>query len=96
MGVLFGVLALTVPRSFFTDYGAVIGPLAWIGCSLGTGRILHIPLVRIALASAAGGVTAGLVGLIADHVLALPVAIGVFAAVCAADLRRERSSSAAA
>jgi hypothetical protein len=85
VGVLFAVLALTVPHSFFTDYGVVVGPLAWIGCSLVTGRVLGISVTRLAIASAAGGITAGLVGVVVDHVVSLPVAIGVFAAVCAAE-----------
>ena len=83
VGALFAVLALTVPHGFFKDYGTVVGPLAWIGCSLATGLILKLPLARIALASLAGGVTAGVVGALAAHVLSLPVAIAVFAAVCA-------------
>jgi hypothetical protein len=96
VGVLFAVLAITVPHGFFEDNGAVVGPLAWIGCSLVTGRILHIPLGRIALASALGGLTAGAVGLLVDHVVSLPVAIGVFAAVCAAETRDEPRRPASA
>ena len=88
VGVLFAVLALTVPRSFFEDNGAVVGPLAWIGCSLITGRVLGLPLGRTALAALAGGATAGLVGIAVDHVVSLPVAIAVFAAVCAGELPR--------
>ena len=87
VGALFAVLALTVPHGFFEDHGAVVGPLAWIGCSLATGLILKLPLTRVALASLLGGVTAGAVGALAAHVLSLPVAIGVFAAVCACDRR---------
>lgn len=94
VGVLFAVLALTVPRSFFDDYGALVGPLAWVGCSLATGRILRIPLARLAVAAAAGGVLAGLVGMAVDHVVSLPVAIGVFAAVCAAEPKRSAAEGA--
>jgi hypothetical protein len=95
VGALFAVLALTLPKSFFTEHGAVVGPLAWIGCSLATGRVLRIPLRRLALAAAAGGILAGLVGMAVEHVVALPVAIGVFAAVCAAEPRRTPGGSAA-
>jgi hypothetical protein len=97
VGALFAVLAVTVPHSFFTDYGVVVGPLAWIVCSLATGRLLGISVARLALASVAGGITAGLVGVVVDHVVSLPVAIGVFAAVCAAEPRggtRRRRRSA--
>ena len=94
IGVLFAVLALTVPHSFFREHGALVGPLAWIGCSLVTGRLLELPLARIAAAALAGGVTAGLVGMAVDHVVSLPVAIAVFAAVCAAESRRVPGSAA--
>jgi hypothetical protein len=94
VGALFAVLALTVPHSFFEDHGAVVGPLAWVGCSLVTGRILRLTLARTALAALAGGVIAGGVGALVEHVISLPVAIAVFALVCAAELppRRDRSA----
>jgi hypothetical protein len=93
IGVLFGVLALTVPHSFFEDHGAVVGPLAWFGCSLGTGLILRLSLARTALAALAGGLTAGAVGALVEHVISLPVAIAVFALVCAAEPRRAQPSA---
>jgi hypothetical protein len=86
VGLLFAVLALTVPRSFFEDNGAIVGPLAWIGCSLATGLILKLSIARTALAALLGGLTAGLVGIAVDHVVSLPVAIAVFALVCATEL----------
>lgn len=95
VGVLFAVLALTVPHGFFEDHGALVGPLAWIGCSLVTGRVFRLSLGRTALAALAGGVIAGLVGMAVDHVVSLPVAIAVFAAVCASDVPRRRQSPAA-
>jgi uncharacterized membrane protein len=87
VGVLFGVLALTVPHDFFRENGMVVGPLAWIGCSLVTGRLLRLSLARTALAALAGGVIAGVVGMAVEHVISLPVAIAVFALVCAAEPR---------
>jgi hypothetical protein len=89
IGVLFAVLALTVPHSFFTQHGAVVGPLAWVACSLVTGRVLKLGLARTAIATLAGGLTAGAVGELVDHVISLPVAIAVFAVVCAAEPRRQ-------
>src|SRR3954468_8555270 len=81
VGVLFAVLALTVPHGFFEDHGMVVGPLAWVGCSLATGLILKIPLARTALAALVGGAVAGLVGVAVEHGISLPVAIAVVAAV---------------
>src|SRR3954453_7162384 len=88
VGVLFAVLALTVPHSFFEDHGALVGPLAWIGCSLATGLILKVGVAVTTLAPLVSGATAGLIGMPVDHVVSLPVAIAVFAAVCAMDAPR--------
>ena len=85
VGVLFAVLALTVPHDFFEDHGMVVGPVAWVVCSLVTGRLLRLPLVRTILATLASGLTAGLVGIAVEHVISLPVAIAVFALICAAE-----------
>src|SRR3954467_731691 len=93
VGVLFAVLALTVPHAFFEDHGMVVGPLAWVVCSLVTGLILKLSLVRIALAALAGGLVAGAVGAAVEHVISLPVAIAVFALVCAAHVPARRSAT---
>src|SRR3954467_8229727 len=67
VGVLFAVLALTLPHSFFEDWGAVVGPAGWIAASLVTGRVLALPLRTIALASAVAGAAAALLGTVAGH-----------------------------
>jgi len=84
VGVLFAVLALTLPKSFFEDWGAIVGPLGWIAASLVTMRVMRLPLKRVAIASAAAGVLAALLGVAAAHAVSLPVAILTFAAICAA------------
>src|SRR4051812_49506030 len=84
VSVLFALLALTLPRSFFEDWGALAGPAGWIAASLVTWRVVKLPLARVAIASAVAGAAAALIGLAASHAVALPVAIGVFAALCAA------------
>ena len=103
VAVVFGVLlALPLGDDFFEDYGLIVGPVAWILCSLGTGRILSLPLDLTLFAAAAGGVAGTLVGIVAEHVFGLIVAIAVFAASCAgydavrdapADERRKRHST---
>jgi uncharacterized membrane protein len=85
VGVLFAVLALTVPHHFFDEHGAIVGPLAWIVCSLATGRLLRLSPARTVLAALAGGLVAGLVGVAVDHVVSLPLAVVAFALVCASD-----------
>ena len=88
VGVLFAVLALTLPHSFFEDWGAVVGPAGWIAASLVTMRVLDLPLRTVALASAVAGGLAALVGAVAEHAISLPVAIGAFALICAALVER--------
>jgi hypothetical protein len=90
VGLIFAVLALTLPREFFEDWGALVGPLGWIAASLVTGRLVGIPLRTLALASAVAGAGAAVIGAVAAHAVSLPVAIGVFAAICAV---RRRSAA---
>ena len=96
VGTLFAVLALTLDRDFFRDNGAIVGPLAWIGCCLATGLILKLSLARIAAATLLSGLAAGAVGAVLAHVISLPVAIAVFAAVCAYQARPPAASRARA
>jgi len=82
VGVLFLVLALALDEDFFEDYGWVVGPIAWAGCSLLTGRVLSLPAGLVLFAALAGGVAGFLVGLVAGHVPGLAVSLLVFAASC--------------
>src|SRR3954447_15074448 len=79
VGVLFAVLALTLPHSFFEDWGAVVGPVGWIAASLVTWRAWRPPPRRVAARAAWPGAPAALLGGVAGHAVALPVAIGLFA-----------------
>jgi hypothetical protein len=87
VGVLFAVLALTLPHHFFEDWGAVVGPAGWIAASLVTWRVLGLPLRTVAIASAVAGALAALLGVAAVHAVSLPVAIVAFALICAANAR---------
>ena len=87
VGTLFAVLALALPRDFFEEWGQVTGPAGWIAASLVTGGVLRLPLRTVAVASAASGIVAAGVGFFAAHALSLPIAIALFAAVCAVRTR---------
>lgn len=89
VAALFAVLALTLPHSFFEDWGVVVGPAGWIAASLVTMRVLSIPLRTVALASAVAGALAALLGAAVEHAVSLPVAVAAFALLCAA--RRSRA-----
>lgn len=82
VGLLFLVLALALDEDFFEDYGWIVGPVAWAGCSLLTARILALPAGLVLFAALAGGVAGVLVGLVAGHVPGLAVSLLVFAASC--------------
>jgi hypothetical protein len=80
VGALFAVLAVSLDDDFFEDWGIVVGPIAWVACSLGTGRILRLPLSFTAFCAAAGGVAGTLVALVVSHIPGAVVAVLVFAA----------------
>lgn len=75
------LLALPLSRDFFRDYGAVVGPLSWLGCSLGTGRLLSLGSSSTLLTALASGVAAALVGVAGSHAAGLIVAVVVFGVV---------------
>jgi hypothetical protein len=81
---LFGVLvALPLPDDFFEDFGFIVGPLAWIGCSVLTARVVRIPLAFALFAAVAGGVAGTIVLVVASHWAGMVVALLVFGASCA-------------
>jgi hypothetical protein len=97
VGVVFAVLvALPLGDDFFEDYGIVTGPVAWIACSLVTGRVLHIPAGLVLFAALAGGVAGGLVSLATSHTVGLVISLLVFAASCGGyDPERDERDAAA-
>ena len=83
MGALFALLLLLpLDESFFRDYGFVIGPLSWTGCSLVTARLLSLPPGLALFAAVAGGIAGALVGVVAGHGPGLIAGLLVFAASC--------------
>jgi hypothetical protein len=79
---LFAVLALAIPGDFFDDWGFVVGPIAWIACSLVTARVLALPLGFVLFAALAGGVAGTIVLLVANHWAGMVAGLLVFAASC--------------
>jgi len=97
VGIVFGVLiALPLGDDFFKDYGWVTGPVAWIGCSLVTARVLSIPAGLVLFAALAGGVAGALVALVTSHTVGLVISLLVFAASCGGyDPERDEHDAAA-
>ena len=81
--VLFGVLVALLPDDFFEDFGFIVGPLAWIACSLLTARVVHIPLAFALFAAVAGGVAGAIVLIVASHWAGIVAGLLVFGASCA-------------
>jgi hypothetical protein len=83
VGVLFAILAIALPKSFFEDWGRVTGPLAWLLCATATARIVRLPLAGTLV----GAVLAGLPSLIAValgiHWLSMVILLVLFGLWCA-------------
>ena len=83
VALLYGILvALPLPHDFFDDYGWIVGPLAWIACSLVTARVLSLPVAYVLFSALAGGVAGTIVLLVVNHLAGLVAAALVFAASC--------------
>jgi hypothetical protein len=76
------LLALALPHSFFEDWGWLSGPLAWMACAAGTGRLLGLPVVRVLAGAALAGVPSAAAVLVGLHWLGVVIAIVAFAAWC--------------
>jgi predicted anti-sigma-YlaC factor YlaD len=83
VGVVAGILiALPLSHDFFKDWGFVVGPLAWLLCSLVTARVLSLPVGYVLFAAVAGGVAGTIVMLVASHWPGIAAGLLVFAASC--------------
>jgi hypothetical protein len=76
------VLAVTLPRSFFEDWGWLAGPGAWAACALAAGALLRLPPGWVLLGAALSGLP-GLVAVLADvHWAGTPLGLILFGAWC--------------
>ncbi len=88
VGVLFAILALTLPHSFFEDWGWLAGPAAWLLCAALTARVLSLPLGSTLLGAVLAGIPDAICVLIGLHALGGVLAIVLFAFWCARLPRR--------
>jgi hypothetical protein len=82
LAVPFVLLALTLDRGFFEDWGWLTGPVVWLLASLVTARVLSLPLGYTLFSAAAGGVAGAIVFLLASHAAGMVAGLLVFAASC--------------
>ena len=81
---LFALLVLApLPDDFFRDFGAMVGPLAWIACSLVSARLLSLPAPFALLCALGSGLAAAAVAAAASHLAGLVLGVVVFGALCA-------------
>jgi L-lactate permease len=78
----FLLLALTLPKSFFEDWGWLAGPAVWIVCALIAGRVCRLPLERVAAAAVIAGIPSGLLVLVGLHDLGPIISLPLFGLLC--------------
>jgi hypothetical protein len=93
VGVIFVVLAILLPHSFFDTWGWLTGPVAWMLCAALTARVLGLPLGSTLLGALLAGIPDAISVLIGLHELGGVIAIALFALWCA---RRPRQNAVTA
>jgi hypothetical protein len=83
VAVITGVLiALPLSHHFFKDWGFLVGPIAWIACTIVTARVLSLPIGYVLFSALAGGVAGTIVMVVTSHWPGVGAALLVFAASC--------------
>ncbi len=84
------LLARFFPRGSFEDWGWLTGPLSWLGCAWLTARIVGLDPPPTLVRAVIAGLVSLLAVLIGQHWLGALVAVGLFAYLCAIDVRAGR------
>jgi hypothetical protein len=95
VAVLSLALGLTLPHSFFEDWGWLAGPAAWAVCALVTARVVALPWLPTLAGAALAGVPSLVAVIVGVHWLGAVLAIALFAMWCAR-LARDRGLTARA
>jgi hypothetical protein len=95
VAVLSLALGLTLPHSFFEDWGWLAGPAAWAVCALVTARVVALPWLPTLAGAALAGVPSLVAVIVGVHWLGAVLAIALFAVWCAR-LARDRGLTARA
>lgn len=81
--VLSLLLAAVFSHGFFTDWGWLVGPLAWLGCARFTAWAVGLPVGPVMVRAILSGLPSLLFVILGLHWLGIVVAIAIFAAWCA-------------
>jgi hypothetical protein len=84
------VLGAALPRSFFEDWGWLVGPGVWAACALGVGAALRLPPLPVLLGAALSGLPSLATVLAGAHWAGAPLAVALFALWCARLAARDR------
>jgi hypothetical protein len=76
------VLAVSLPRSFFEDWGWLAGPGAWAACALAAGAVLRLPAGWVLLGAALSGLPSLVAVAAGVHWAGMPLGLIVFGAWC--------------
>jgi hypothetical protein len=82
------MLAVTLPHSFFEDWGWLTGPVAWLGCAAIVAWALHLNTPGVLLGAVLAGIPSAIAVIAGVHWLGVMIAIATFAAWCAWLARR--------
>ena len=77
------ILAALLPHSFFTHWGWLTGPAAWLGCAALTAWALHLDVRGVLLGAVLAGIPSAIAVIAGVHWLGVAIAIAAFAAWCA-------------
>ncbi len=96
VSVVFAVM-LTLPLSdtFFRQHGVLVGPGTWVVCSLVTGGILRLSLMRSALGALVSGLVLAVAALAAGHIAGMVAGAIVFGLTVATRTGRAEEVGAA-
>ncbi len=84
VGALFALLvALPLPHGLFREFGAFVGPLSWLGCSLVVARFLRLRVGSALAAAAASGLVAVAVNALMGHTAGMVIGVLAFGLICA-------------
>ena len=89
VGVIFAILAIALPKSFFESWGWIAGPLAWMLCAAFTARVLRLPLGPTLPGPVLAGIPDAICVVVGLHNVGDVLAIVLFALWCGRMARRE-------
>jgi hypothetical protein len=91
--VLALVLGLSLPHSFFEEWGWFAGPAAWLVCAAITAAVVRLPTVPVLAGAAIAGTPSLIAVAVGVHWLGVVIGVPVFALWCAR-LARDRRLTA--